>query len=83
MFTVKYAKNLQWENAEHTAFSCIVKYEEFNVEVPAGINPTDQYAHSQEIWTKGNAGDYGIIAEYVAPIENEASQSISEGTQAL
>jgi hypothetical protein len=83
MFTVKYAKNLQWENAEHTAFSCIVKYEEFDVELPAGINPTDQYAHSQEIWAKGNAGEYGAIAEYIPPIENTTSQPISEGTQTL
>ena len=78
MFTVKYVKNLQWENIEHTAFSCIVKYEEFDVEVPAGITPTDQYAHSQEIWAKGIAGEYGDIAEYVEPVKNVALQTNSE-----
>lgn len=67
MFTVQYVKNLKWEDAEHTTFSCIVKYEEFNEEHPAGINATDPYAHIQEIWTKGNAGEYGAIAEYVPP----------------
>jgi hypothetical protein len=65
MFTIEYVKNLQWADAEHTMFSCIVKYEEFNEEMPAGINATDKYAHTQEIWTKGNAGEYGVIAEYV------------------
>jgi len=67
MFTIQYVKNLQWENAEHTVFSCIVKYEEFNEEHPSGIAPTDPYAHIQEIWAKGNAGEYGSIAEYVPP----------------
>jgi hypothetical protein len=67
MFTIQYVKNLEWCNAEHTMFSCIVKYEEFNKEHPTGINATDSYAHIKEIWDKGNAGIYGVIAEYVPP----------------
>jgi hypothetical protein len=69
MFTVEYVKDLQWVDAEHTMFSCIVKYEEFNEEHPSGINATDSYAHIQEIWAKSNAGEYGVIAEYVPPPE--------------
>jgi len=67
MFTVEYVKNLKWCNAEHTMFECVAKYAEFNEEHPAGINATDPYAHIQEIWTKGVAGEYGPIAEYVPP----------------
>lgn len=67
MFTVEYVKDLQWENAEHTLFSCVVKYEEFDEEHPSGINAIDPYAHVQEIWTKANAGEYGVIAEYASP----------------
>lgn len=67
MFTIEYVKNLEWQDAEHTVFSCVVKYEEFNEEHPSAINATDPYAHINEIWTKGNAGEYGVIAEYVAP----------------
>jgi len=67
MFTVQYVTNLEWENAEHTAFSCIVKYEEFSDEHPATINATDPYAHIHEIWVKGTAGEYGVIAEYIPP----------------
>lgn len=65
MFTVQYVKNLKWCDAEHSMFECLVKYEEFSEELPAGINATDPYAHIQEIWAKGNAGDYGPIAEFV------------------
>jgi hypothetical protein len=90
MFTIQYVKDLKWENAEHTFFSCVVKYEEFNEEHPSGINGTDFYAHIQEIWAKGNAGEYGVIAEYVPPPEPEPivakpndEQPSSEGTQTL
>jgi hypothetical protein len=68
MFTIEYAKDLKWDNAEHTSFTCVVKYAEFNEEHPSGISATDPYAHIQELWVKGNAGVYGEIEEYVAPI---------------
>jgi hypothetical protein len=88
MFTIQYVKDLQWDNAEHTSFSCIAKYEEFNEEHPTGVNANDMYAHIQEIWEKGNAGEYGPIAEYVPPVhpDNPAPaehQPISQGTQVL
>ena len=87
MFTVEYVKDLQWDNAEHTSFSCVVKYAEFNEEHPTGVNGTDHYAHIQEIWTKGIAGDYGVIAEYVPPpppiAKPDEEQPSTEGTQTL
>jgi len=67
MFNIEYVKDLQWCDAEHTLFSCVVKYAEFNEEHPTGVNATDPYAHINEIWTKANAGEYGVIAEYVPP----------------
>jgi len=86
MFTIEYVKDLAWDNVEHTSFSCVVKYEEFNEEHPSGINATDPYAHIKEIWTKGNAGEYGVIAEYVPPVVIPApdeEQPNTEGTQEL
>jgi hypothetical protein len=85
MFTIEYVKDLQWEDAEHTMFSCVVKYEEFNEEHPASVNAIDPYAHIQELWTKGNAGEYGEIAEYIPPPIPEAKpieqQPLTSGTQ--
>lgn len=87
MFTIEYVKDLKWEDVEHTVFSCIAKYEEFNEEHPSGINATDSYAHIQEIWQKGNAGEYGIIAEYIPPpppvAAPEEEQPVAQGTQTL
>jgi hypothetical protein len=65
MFTIQYVKNLKWINEEHTIFDCIVKYVEFDEEHPSGIHANDPYAHINEIWTKGIAGEYGSIAEYI------------------
>jgi hypothetical protein len=85
MFTVESVTNLKWTNAEHTMFDCVVKYAEFDEAHPSGINGTDPYAHIQEIWTKGNAGEYGAIAEYVPPPAPEVpeNQPNSNGTQIL
>ena len=87
MFTVEYVKDLKWENAELTVFSCVVKYAEFNEEHPSGIAPTDPYEHIQEIWVKGNAGEYGVIAEYVPPpppiAKPDTEQPTTDGTETL
>lgn len=67
MFTIQTVKNLQWANAEHTQFECLVKYEEFNEEHPTGVCASDRYEHIQALWTKALNGEYGEIAEYVPP----------------
>jgi len=67
MFTIQEVTDLQWDNAEHTSFSCNVKYEEFNEAHPTGVNATDPYDHIKLLWARGNAGGYGVIAEYVSP----------------
>ena len=87
MFTIESVTDLQWCDVEHTFFSCNVKYAEFNEIHPTGANATDSYAHIQELWAKGNAGVYGVIAEYIPPPEPEMSantnQPNSTGSQDL
>lgn len=75
MFTVEYVKDLKWANEEHTLLECVVKYQEFSEEHPTGVNATDQYEHIRNIWTKANAGEYGVIAEYVPPPPEPETQS--------
>jgi len=89
MFTIESVTNLEWCDAEHTFFTCNVKYAEFNEVHPTGVNATDRYAHIQELWAKGNAGEYGVITEYVPPPEPPVSanaannQPATTGTQDL
>lgn len=67
MFTIQEVKNLYWNDAEHTVFTADVKYAEFDEVHPTGVNATDPNAHIKELWEKGNAGEYGPIAEWVDP----------------
>jgi hypothetical protein len=88
MFNIEYVKNLQWEDADHTFFSCVIKYTQFEEEHPSGVNGVDTTQHIKEIWEKANAGEYGPIVEYVAPpeppeIEADAPQPTVIGAQEL
>lgn len=67
LFHPEYVKNCWWQNQENTLFNCIVKYEEFPDEMPAGITLSDPYAHIQLIWNNAMAGMYGPIAAYTPP----------------
>lgn len=64
MLTVEYVKNLKWNDSEHTSFTCIVKYSQFNEEHPSNIVPHDIYDHIKQIWQNGINGVYGPIQEY-------------------
>ena len=87
MFTIESVTNLEWCNAEHTVFSCNVKYSEFNEPHPTGVNSTNNYSHIQELWVKGSAGEYGVIAEYVPPLPELLvagnKQPVTTGSQDL
>ena len=85
MFTIESVNNLQWCDAEHTFFICDVKYFEFNDFHPTGVNATDLYPHIQELWVNGNAGKYGVIAEFVTSQISIAEQPQPQtlGTQTI
>jgi hypothetical protein len=85
MFTIEYAKNLKWCDAEYSIFECTVKYAEFNEEMPTGVNAIDPYPHIKELWEKGNAGLYGVIEPYTEPeVQQEdiqKEQPVTQGVQ--
>ena len=60
--------NLQWANAEHTAINCNVNFDDLSEElVPFTAVASGDYEHSHKIFAECVAGQYGEIAEYVAP----------------
>lgn len=67
MLTIQFVKNLKWESPDHTSFSCVVKYAEFQEELPVGVKSTDMYQHIKDLWNNGIAGVYGTIEEYIEP----------------
>lgn len=61
-------KNPQWANAEHTAINCDVNFDDLKEElVPFTAVALGDYEHSHQIFAECLAGQYGEIAEYVAP----------------
>jgi hypothetical protein len=62
-------KNCKWANAEHSSIECEVNFSDVNSEEwsPFGANPNDHYEHGREIFAKAVAGEFGEVAEYVAP----------------
>lgn len=64
--TIETVKNPAWFNSSKTAFNCEVKFKEFTGPVPFTATADDPTDHGKTIWTNGNAGDYGVIAEVPA-----------------
>ena len=60
--------NPQWANAEHTAINCDVDFDDLKEElVPFTAVASGDYEHSHQIFAECVAGQYGQVAEYVAP----------------
>jgi hypothetical protein len=64
-------KNLQWANAEHTVINCEVNFDSQAQEfVPFTAVASGDYEYTHQIYAECVAGEYGNIAEYVAPAPN-------------
>lgn len=70
MFTLEYAKNPKYLNAEGTSIYLDVKFAEFNEEMPFGACSYDSEAHGRDLHERAKAGEFGEIAPYVAPQTN-------------
>ena len=74
--------NPRWVNAEHTAIDCEITTSQLGDEVlPFTADLNDVEAHGRAIFASIVAGEYGPIAEYIAPPELE--QPTVEGAQTL
>lgn len=67
------AQNPQWGNAEHTIIEVEAKWEHLENEgyLPFLANPNDIEAHGVDLYNRCVAGEFGEIAEYVAPVVEE------------
>lgn len=62
--------NPRWSNAKHTAIDCEITTSQFGEEVlPFTASQNDVEAHGRAIFTDIVEGNYGPVAEYVAPPE--------------
>lgn len=68
MFTLQYAKDPVWNNAEGTAILLTVKWQEFNEEMPFGATSFDSEPHGVDLFNRAAAGQFGTVAPYTTPI---------------
>ena len=70
------ARNPQWGNAEHTLIDVEAKWEHLESEgyLPFTANPNDTEAHGVDLYQRCVNGEFGTIAEYVAPPEPEVTE---------
>ena len=83
MFTLEDVKNLIWENAEHTLFSCQAKFTEIGDFMPISADANDPYPHIQNLWQKATSGEFGQIAEFIPTNIATKPQPEATGVQTL
>lgn len=65
---IENASNPQWADAAHTVISLEVKFEAYPDPLPFGASMADPEAHGRALFLMAVNGDFGPIAEYVAPV---------------
>ncbi len=81
MFTLEYAKNPVYGNAEGTNIQLVTKWQEFNEEMPFAATSYDPMPHGVALYNRAKAGEFGQPAPYVPP--PEPTQPSTTGTQDL
>ena len=64
---LEYVKNPQWANAEQTLIDLAIKWDGAAEEIPFTASPTDTEAHGRALFAAAVAGEFGPVADYVAP----------------
>lgn len=67
MFTLQYAKNPIWNGDNQ--ISLVVKFEEFNEELPFLATSFDPEPHGVDLFNRAKAGEFGEVAPYVPPTQ--------------
>ena len=82
MLTLEYANTPVYGNADGTNIQLIVKWAEFNEEMPFGATSYDPMPHGVDLYNRAKAGEFGEGAPYVAQTVAE-DQPNTTGSQDL
>jgi len=83
MLTIQSALNPVWANLENTQITLDVKFEEFQEILPFTADPLDPMEYGVELYNRAKAGEFGIIADYVAPNTPKPDQPTTTGLQTI
>ena len=82
MLTLEYATTPVYGNADGTNIQLIVKWVEFNEEMPFGATSYDTMPYGVALYNRAKAGEFGEVAPYVSQIVAE-DQPSTTGSQDL
>lgn len=74
-------KNPRWGNAQHSIIDIEIDHPEYGW-IPFTASPDDVEAYGRQLYAEAAAGQFGPIAEYVAPIAS-AEMNKAEAMQRL
>lgn len=73
-FEIREVTNPRWANAESTMISCIVTFPNhplgYTEPMPFTADPRDSEAHGRSIYARILDGEFGPVADYVAPSDD-------------
>jgi hypothetical protein len=83
MLTLEYAKDPVYADATGDCIVLIVKWEEFNEEMPFGATTYDPEQYGRDLYYRAYAGEFGEVAPYVEALEPATNQPQTTGSQTL
>jgi hypothetical protein len=83
MLTIVSAKNPAYATADGSCISLMVKFEEFEEELPFGATPHDPHPYGVELYNRALVGEFGPIAPFVEPMVATQPQPTTQGAQTL
>lgn len=76
---VNNVKNPKWANPNHSVIECDVDFDELDENyVSFGAMESGDVAHTHEIFSRCIAGEFGLIAEYVSPIDITGEAALNQ-----
>lgn len=63
------AQTPRWTSVEHTAIELLATHSKYG-EIPFTASASDPEAHGRDLYARAVAGEFGPVAEYVAPVKS-------------
>ena len=73
---IEYAKNPKWAFSDKSGINLIVKFKDFDFEVPYTATDLDIVEHSKELYKKAIHGEFGEINDCDLPNKDELAKNI-------
>jgi len=83
MLTFESAHSPAYAAEDGSCISLMVKFAEFNEELPFGATNHDPHEHGRNIYERAVAGEFGEIAPFVASTVAGQNQPSTQGSQNL